>query len=935
MQVQKINFFLPNYYSFYIIFLLFLSFQNSKTSETSDSEWTEVKLDEIENWNKVGDASITKELDGNITFEFESSSSESAGAIWNKYNFANKTGLIISFQPTIKEKTGFLGSTTYPEGFAIVFTSSSTDNLIGEEGSGIGYSGIKNAVAFEFDFNYDILLFDSLKPHFSVHYKINGEVSSNSLLCISLCNKNLPNFYDSSSKNYFENTIFEISIIGNVLNVKTNNNEYLLKNEDLTEFQQLLKQEKVHFGITAGLNEETKITINNLKIFETSSIIENLSPNCNILNYLSLKCIKNKFNSVIKETFVDNIFNELKNKSIITLLDEVISEEKKDITTSINNTIYQITSSLNQISKIYENISSINLKICENRLKNMNIIDKNDTLLIFKIDYYIRQIPLVKYEIFHPITKNLLNLNLCNLTKVNISYKVSLDEDNIFKYDPLDEFYHDVCFPYTSESGTDMTLYDRKNEFNNDNLSLCAADCEFKEYNSSTKKVICECEIKNDYSSLEAFIDNVDKEELFFKFIDIKKTINIFVVKCYKLLFSKEGIIYNIGNYILLSIITLFLASIIFFWIKGYKTLIEQINEIIEAKKTKLAIQKKNINKKKNKKINKKKNTKKKGKIKETKDNSNASKNIKDGKFNNLDNDKKLKNVDENKSEMLKMHTSSNKIKMELNNELNSKINLQNDKDKECFSDTDKSQKNVQILSNKKLLKSKKINFNDTEMNSFSYQQALKYDNRTYLNYYFSLLKSKNLLIFSFYPNNDYNSTIIKIDLFFFCFALQYTVNALFFNDSTMHKIYEDNGIFNLVYQINQIIYSTIISIIITQLVKFLCLTEKNVIKMKNEKNDDLDKVIEQFLKCLIIKFVLFYSISFIFLVLFWYYLSCFCAVYKNTQIYLIKDTLISFGLSLVYPLIINLIPGIFRISSLKKKDKKILYQISQVIQII
>ena len=154
-------------------------------------------------------------------------------------------------------------------------------------------------------------------------------------------------------------------------------------------------------------------------------------------------------------------------------------------------------------------------------------------------------------------------------------------------------------------------------------------------------------------------------------------------------------------------------------------------------------------------------------------------------------------------------------------------------------------------------------------------------------------------------------------------------------NDSTMHKIYEDNGIFNLAYQINQIIYSTIISIIITQIVKYLSLTEKNVIKMKNEKIDNLDIVIQAFLKCIMIKFILFYSISYIFLFLFWYYLSCFCAVYKNTQIYLIKDTLISFGLSLVYPLFINLIPGIFRISSLKKKNKKILYQISKVIQII
>ena len=248
MRVQKIIFFLPNYCAFYITFLLFLLFQNSKTSETSSDEWTEVKLDEIEDWNKVGEAKITKAIDGNITLEFEASSSESFGSIWHKYNFASKTGLNISFQPTVisEVETGLFGSkTTYPEGFAIVFTSSSTDNLIEKEGSGLGYSGIRNAVVFEFDFDYNIFNFDSLKPHFSVHYELDGEVSSNSLLCISLCNKNLPNFYDSSSKDYFENLVFEISIVGNVLNVKTNNDDILIKNEDLAEFQQLLKEEVI------------------------------------------------------------------------------------------------------------------------------------------------------------------------------------------------------------------------------------------------------------------------------------------------------------------------------------------------------------------------------------------------------------------------------------------------------------------------------------------------------------------------------------------------------------------------------------------------------------------------------------------------------------------------------------------------------------------
>ena len=90
-------------------------------------------------------------------------------------------------------------------------------------------------------------------------------------------------------------------------------------------------------------------------------------------------------------------------------------------------------------------------------------------------------------------------------------------------------------------------------------------------------------------------------------------------------------------------------------------------------------------------------------------------------------------------------------------------------------------------------------------------------------------------------------------------------------------------------------------------------------------------------LKCLIIKFILFFIITLLFLIIFWYYLSCFCAVYKNTQIHLIKDVLISFGISLMYPFGLNLFPGIFRISSLRdeKKNQKCLYNFSKIIQLI
>ena len=90
-------------------------------------------------------------------------------------------------------------------------------------------------------------------------------------------------------------------------------------------------------------------------------------------------------------------------------------------------------------------------------------------------------------------------------------------------------------------------------------------------------------------------------------------------------------------------------------------------------------------------------------------------------------------------------------------------------------------------------------------------------------------------------------------------------------------------------------------------------------------------------IKILNIKFIFYFIISTIFLLAFLYYLSMFGAIYKNTQIHLIKDTLISFGMSLLYPFGIYLIPGIFRIPALSKPKKKriCLYSISLLFQMI
>ena len=153
-----------------------------------------------------------------------------------------------------------------------------------------------------------------------------------------------------------------------------------------------------------------------------------------------------------------------------------------------------------------------------------------------------------------------------------------------------------------------------------------------------------------------------------------------------------------------------------------------------------------------------------------------------------------------------------------------------------------------------------------------------------------------------------------------------------------MHKIYEDEGSFNFIYQLPQILYSTMICSVINALVKSLSLSEKNILEIKQEKNNKyLDKNVEAIKKTLNIKFKCFFIISFVLLLFFWYYISCFCAIYENTQLHLIKDSIISFGLSLLYPFGIYLLPGIFRIPSLRdpKKDRQCMYKFSKIIQLI
>ena len=516
----------------------------------------------------------------------------------------------------------------------------------------------------------------------------------------------------------------------------------------------------------------------------------------------------------------------------------------------------------------------IDLGECENLFRNYYHLPDNELLYIKKID--IKQegmnIPKVEYDIYSKLSGTKLeklNISICDNSKISLLIPLIITE-NIDILDSKSKYYNDICYTTTSESGTDITLKDRKNEYIDGNKMVCQDDCDFSEYNENIQKVNCSCKVQKSSSLFENM--KINKTKLLENFVDIKNIINIKFLVCYENLLTKDGIIHNIGCILILLIIIFHIVNIFIFFINQLNQINKRIDELIDGIKNlgKIKTRKKTTT------IPTK--TNKKNKIKTNKEEHNN----KNNKIKLLKKPNRLKNVRKNiiskkASKSLAINNNNN-----INNSNSGRIRIKNN-----MSISNVIQKSVDR-------KNKKVNnMKDEEINALSYNLATIYDKRTYCEYYISLLKTKHNLIFSFCNSKDYNSRIIKIDLFFIGFTTYYTVNALFYNDDTMHNIYVNKGSFDLEHQIPIIIYSSLISIFLNALLKLLALSSNNIIKFKQDKTKNDVNIRGLNLKNkLRIKFIFYFIISLIFLLCFWYYISIFGVIYKNTQYHLLKDTL-------------------------------------------
>ena len=239
--------------------------------------------------------------------------------------------------------------------------------------------------------------------------------------------------------------------------------------EILTEISKQIIDQTIQI-IQSTENEYKKSTsiINNEKL--ESSIIEKNTDKTEIKKNNNScsndEIINNKCGNItIEVEQIKELFNQI--ASSIKSFD--INEDGMKLIKT-ENVVIQITTLDSQEMGLNPNVSYVNIGECETKLRTIYNISESKSLIMIKSDSKTSEdSPTnVLFDLYHPDTKNKLNMSYCNDVQIKLDVPTKLEITTIDLYDsllesgynlfdPNDTFYNDVCSVYTSTNGTDMT----------------------------------------------------------------------------------------------------------------------------------------------------------------------------------------------------------------------------------------------------------------------------------------------------------------------------------------------------------------------------------------------------------------------------------------------------------------------------------------------
>ena len=199
---------------------------------------------------------------------------------------------------------------------------------------------------------------------------------------------------------------------------------------------------------------------------------------------------------------------------------------------------------------------------------------------------------------------------------------------------------------------------------------------------------------------------------------------------------------------------------------------------------------------------------------------------------------------------------------------------------------------------------------------------------------FWNLLKFKQIILFTFFTKTKGILRSTKVALFILFIAFYMAFTALFFNDSIMRALYIYKGNANAAVHIPNIILSSICSFIAGLIVRYVCLNERDISKVLMENHPkDREEMANKVKKSSKIKLLILYAVSGVLILLCWYYVSAFCAVFKNSQKNYLINFFVCFLVCNLWPFVTCWIPTIMRRKALDNNNE-CLYKASQIVSI-
>lgn len=596
-------------------------------------------------------------------------------------------------------------------------------------------------------------------------------------------------------------------------------------------------------------------------------------------------------------------------------------------------------------------LSYINLTNCINKILDNDPSITREDILVSKIDVNKTSLSShtnkVAFNIYNIKTKDKIDISIC--AKVTISYplsnKIRLTEaeklftQGIDVFNSSDPFFFDFCYPYYNDEGKDVTLEDRRNDYFQ-NGAFCESECNYVKVNFKTGMAECSCNSEDSsIDKVKQITDNIPLDG----FDKIANTKSLMVVRCYNLVFNINYFKANIGGWLIIIFLLVQVLCIALFMTMGLKPLYSFLNKVstqkeiecIDEKEQKPTDGRNSIS------ISCRDGTTPNPPSKISNSGTNNSRN-EEGEIEQFDTpnafirkvgtNAKLTILDLNKkNNFIESHQDTEEIKVrtKMNSSLNF-IKTNESSSKRCMYSNLRKQSNETVCGTsvkKGENQTKEENeLEDEDLDELVFDDAINYDTRGVCTFFMHCLRNKIVFLAPFSSSSVYEPFFVKLIAFFLNLATYLVFNALLFDEEYVQRRYKEKGNTGFIYllknEIPRCIYASLASSVVGLLITYLSYSRKRfktAIEVEKDPKEFI-KATKEIISKLKLKIICFFIINLILMLLFWYYVSAFCAVYRKTQVPWLQGCLITFIFSIIIQCFYSMIITLLRYLGIKGK---------------